>query len=155
MTTQPRIGRPPKKVVGKGRSNVNFQINAQLRRELVETAAKNNRSLGGQIELYIADGLAAEKQRERMRRRTEAYRDGTLPAPFSEEATQGPLTPELVERYAAVDRGYVTWQELDARLKADRDERFEAERAEIQQMVDEVMRKSVAELIAPKKDDAA
>ena len=68
---------------------------------------------------------------------------------------QGPLTPELVQRHAKVDRGYVTPEELDKRLQVERDEAFEAKRAEIQKMVDDAMRKSVAELIAPKKDDAA
>ena len=159
MSTQPRIGRPPKKVVGKGRSNVNFQINAELRRELVEAAAKANRSLSAQIEWCIGYALTTEKQSERLGRRADAYRDGTLPSPFSEEATQGPLTRELVQRHAAVDRGYVSLEQLEERLKAERDEAFEAKRDEIQKMiddathksVDDAMRRSIAELIAPKK----
>jgi hypothetical protein len=54
-------GRKPKKVIGKGRSAINFRIEAKLRRELVEAAKDANRSLAAQIEWCIGYALLAQK----------------------------------------------------------------------------------------------
>ena len=53
MKSELRRGRPPKKIIGKGRSAINFRIEAKRRRELVEAAKNANRSLAAQIEWCI------------------------------------------------------------------------------------------------------
>jgi hypothetical protein len=91
-------GRPPKKAVGKGRSGINFRIDAGLRRELVQAAKDSNRSLAAQIEWCIRYSLTAEpiigdvRQYERMRRKAIEAQAGKSPGKF---ITQEHLDAEL------------------------------------------------------------
>jgi hypothetical protein len=80
-------GRPPKKAVGKGRSGINFRIDAGLRRELVQATKDSNRSLAAQIEWCIRYALTAErtigdvKQYERRAKRAIDIQTGVAPSP--------------------------------------------------------------------------
>jgi hypothetical protein len=141
MTSQHRVGRQPKKAV-KGRSGMNFRINASLRRELVEAAAAANRSIAAEIEHLIAFGLAAEKTLGDLKEYQRKVERG-INVKYGLEPSPG---------------GFIPTEEAEEFLQGKRDHLIpskftEAERVEIQRMVDDAMRKSVAELI--KKDDAA
>jgi hypothetical protein len=90
-TPKRRPGRPPKRVVGKGRSGINFQIDATLRRELVKAAEDSNRSLAAQIEHCIRYALTAEpiigdvRRYEEMRTKALAAQTGEPPGRFVTE----------------------------------------------------------------------
>ena len=125
MTTEHRVGRPPKRRIGKGRSNINFQINAPLRRELVEAAAKANRSLAAQIEWCISYALATAPA-------TPQSKPPPSPSGFiTEEEASRRLTPEEWEHI------------IEEKLRAERamtDEQLKATREEFTKMVEDALK---------------
>ena len=127
MTTKRRPGRPPKTAIGKGRSNVNFQIDAPLRRDLVTAAKEANRSLSAQIAWCIRYALLAQRTLGDL----EEYRRRSMKA-IDAQAGKSPgrfLTEEEAKNFITEER-----------LKTEMDE----------------LRQSLAQPLTPRKaDDAA